>query len=93
MLKKYCLRKGIIKNYNVIINGKDLYDQAIDSDIKPYKEIRKVTTGLGEDYTTDFLQDYGYIKNLYKLIAVDLSRQKKLDTDAKAIQQMALYKC
>ena len=32
--KKYYLSKGIIKNYNVIINRKSLYDQAINSDIK-----------------------------------------------------------
>ena len=44
---RYYLPKGIIKNYNVIINGKNLYDQAIDSDIKRYKEIRKLTTGQG----------------------------------------------
>ena len=50
--KRYYLPKGIIKNYNVIINGKDFYDQAIDSDIKRYKEIIKLTTGQGEDYTT-----------------------------------------
>ena len=29
--------EGIIKNYNVILNGKNFYDQAIDSDIKRYK--------------------------------------------------------
>ena len=28
--KIYYLPKGIIKNYNAIINGKNLYDQAID---------------------------------------------------------------
>ena len=44
------MSKGIIKNYNVIINGKNFYDQAIDSDIKRYEEIRKLTTGQGEDY-------------------------------------------
>ena len=35
-----------------------LYNQAIDSDIKGYEEIRKLTTGLGEDYTTGCLLDY-----------------------------------
>ena len=39
--RKYNLPKGIIKNYNVIINGKNFYDQSIDSDIKRYEEIRK----------------------------------------------------
>ena len=32
--KKYYLPKGVIKNHNVIINGKDFYDQPIDFDIK-----------------------------------------------------------
>ena len=45
-----CLPKGIIKNYNLIINGKNFYDQAVDFDIKRYEEIRKLTTGQGEDY-------------------------------------------
>ena len=55
---------------------KNLYDQAIDSDITWYKEIRNFTARQGEDYTTGFLLDYDYIKNHYKLIAVDLSGQK-----------------
>ena len=49
--QRYYLPKGIIKNYNVIINGKNFYDQEIDSDIKQDKEIRKLVTGEGEDYT------------------------------------------
>ena len=40
--------------------------QPIDSDIKRYKEIRKLTTGQGEDYTTGCLLDYEYIKNHYR---------------------------
>ena len=52
---KYYLLKGIIKNYNLIINRKNFYDQGIDSDIKRYKETRKLTTGQSEDYTTGCL--------------------------------------
>ena len=55
--KSYYLLKGIIKNYNVIMNGKNFYDQAIDYDIKRYEEIRKITTGQGEDYTSGCLLD------------------------------------
>ena len=79
--------KGITKNYNVIISRKNISDQPIDSDIKRYKEIRKLTTGQGEDYTTGCLLDYDYIKNYYRLIAVDLSGQEELDADPKTIQQ------
>ena len=52
----------------MIINGKTFYNQAIDSDIKRYEGIRKLTTGKGEDYTTGCLLDYEYIKNHYRLI-------------------------
>ena len=64
------------------------YDQPIDSDIKQDEEIRKLTTGHDEVYTTGCLLDYDYIKNYYRLIAVDLSRPKELDADPKAIQQI-----
>ena len=50
---------------------------------------RKLTTGQGKDYTKEYLLDYEYIKN-YRLIAVDLNRQKELDPDPKAIQQIEL---
>ena len=86
--RRYYVPKGIIKNNNVIINRKNFYDQPIHSDIKRYKEIRKLTIGQGEDYTAEFLLDYDYIKNHYRLIAVDLNKQKELDTDPKAIQQI-----
>ena len=82
------LPKGTSDNYNVIINGENLYDQPIDSDIKRYKTIRKLTTGQVEDYTTGCLLDYDYIKNHYRLTAVDLSRQKELDAYSKAMQQI-----
>ena len=49
---KMSMLKGIIKNY-VIMNGKNFYDRAIDSDIKQYKESIKLTTGQGEDHTYD----------------------------------------
>ena len=63
----------MIKNYNVIISGKNVYDEPIDFDIKQYKETRKLKTGQGKDCTTGFSLDYEYIKNHYRLIAVDLS--------------------
>ena len=46
--QKYYLPKVIIKNYNVIINGRNFYGQEIDSDIKRYEGIRKLTTGQGK---------------------------------------------
>ena len=37
--RKYFLPTGIIKSFNVTINGRNFYDQAIDSNIKRYEEI------------------------------------------------------
>ena len=84
--KRYYLPNGVIDNFNIIINGKNFYDQAIDSDLKQYEGIRKLTTGQGGDYTIGCLLDYEYIKSHYRLIAVDLSRQNELGADPKAIQ-------
>ena len=73
---RHYLPKGIFKNYNVIINENIFYGQSVDSDIKQCEEIRKLTTGQAEDYITGSLLDYYCIKNLYRLVAVDLSRHR-----------------
>ena len=82
--QRYYQLKGVIINFSVIINWKD-YDQPIYSDIKQYEEIRTLSTGQGEDYTTGVLLGYECIKHQYKSMAVDLSRKKELDPDPKAI--------
>ena len=75
-----------LKKHNVIIDGN--YDNPIESDIEKYRELKKVMIGKGEDYTTGSLLDYDYFKKNYKLVAVDLSKQKELDADPRAIQQI-----
>ena len=50
--RRYYLSKGITDNSNVIIDGKIFYDQLIDSNVKRFEEIRKLTTGEGEGYAT-----------------------------------------
>ena len=47
--------------------------------MEQYDEVRKVSTGQGDDYTTGCLLDYAYFKNNYRLITADLSKQKALD--------------
>ena len=84
--KKYFLPRGEIKNYNVLIDGRNFYDQSINDLIKQYDEVRKVSTGYVDEYTTGSLMDYAYFKDNYKLIVVDLSKQKALDADPRAIQ-------
>ena len=89
--RKYFSQRVDISNYNVLIDGRNFYDQPINDQIKKYDEIRKIATGKVDDYTTGCLLDYQYFKEHYQLIAVDLSKQKGLDADPRAIQQIEFY--
>ena len=86
--KKYFLPRVKIDNYNIEIDGRNFYDQPINDSIKQYDEIRKIYTGQGDDYTTGHSLDYFYFGKNYRLIAADLSTQKALDADSRAIQQI-----
>ena len=71
-----------------MIDGRNFFDQPINSMTKTYENIRKIATGQGDDYTTGCLLDYPYFKDYYKMIAIDVSKQKALDADPRAIQQV-----
>ena len=86
--QKYYLPRTDLKKHNVIIDGRNFYDNPIESDTEKYRELKKVMIGKGEDYTTGSLLDYNYFKKHYKLVAVALSKQKELDTYPRAIQQI-----
>ena len=77
-----------IKDYKIMINGENFFDQPIKNRKVIYENIRKIGTGQGDDYTTGCLLDYPYFLDTYKMIAVDLSKQQALDTDPSAIQQI-----
>ena len=77
-----------IKSYNVMIDGRSFFDHPIKNDLKTCDNIRKIRAGQGDDYTTGCLLDYPYFKKYYKLIAIDLSNQQKLDADPKAIKEI-----
>ena len=74
--RKYFTPTAEIKNYNVLINGINFYDQTINDSIKQHDEVRKTSTGQGDDYNTGCLLDYPYLKDIYRLMAVDLFKQK-----------------
>ena len=86
--RTYYLPTIDLNKYNVIIDGRNFYDNPIENDAEKYRELKKVMIGRGEDYTTGSLLDYNYFKKHYKLVAVDLSKQKELDADPRAIQQI-----
>ena len=86
--RKYFLPRINIASYNAIIDGRHFYNQPINDPIKKYDEIRKIATRKGDNYATGCLLDYPYFKDNYQLIAIDLSKQKELDADPRAIQQI-----
>ena len=86
--EEYYLPTVEIKDYNIVINGENFFDQPIKNNKVTYDNIRKIATGQGDDYTTGCLLDYPYFTDTYKMIAVNLSKQQALDADPRAIQQI-----
>ena len=89
--RKYFLPRVDITKYNVLIDGRNFYDQPISDQIRKYDEIRKIATRKGDDYSIGCILDYQYFKDNYQLLAVDLFKQKELDPDPRAIQQIEFY--
>ena len=56
------------------------------NDKTTYNNIRKISTGQGDDYTTGCLLDYAYFKSYYKMIVINLRKQQELDADPRAIK-------
>ena len=86
--KGYYLPTVQLKNYNIMINGENFFDQPIQNDKVTYKKIRKIAIGHRDHYRTGCLLNYPYFKGSYKMIAIDLSKQQALDADPRAIQQI-----
>ena len=86
--KCYYLPNVELKDYNIVINRGNLFDQPVKDNKGTYENMRKIATGQGDVYTTGCLLDYSYFKDDYKMIAVDLSKQQALDPDPRKIQQI-----
>ena len=86
--QKYYLPRIDLEKYIVIIDGRNFYGNPIESDIEKDRELKKVMIGKGEDYTTKSLLDFNFFDKNYKSVAVDLSKQKELDADPRAIQKI-----
>ena len=72
----YYVPKVEINDFNVLIDGKSLFDLPVKNEKEAYEKI--IETSNNNDYTTGSLLDFGYFKKNYRLIAVDLSKQTKL---------------
>ena len=66
-----------IKDFNALIDNKPSFDQPV----KNKQEANEMLTEIAksDDYTTGNLLDYLYHQKYYKLIGIDLSRQKSMN--------------
>ena len=78
--KKYFLPRVKTENYNIEIHGRNFYDQPINDSIKQYDEIRKISIGQGDDYTTGCLLDFTYF-------------EKKLQINCSLLKQTKGFRC
>ena len=71
-----------------MIGGNYLFEQPVKNNQITHKNVRKIATGQGDDYTPDRILHYTCFKNHYKTIAIDLSKRQTLYDDLEAIQQI-----
>ena len=74
---KYYVPKVEIKDFNVLIDGKNFFDMPVKNKEEAYKKI--ISIGKNNDYATGNLLDYEYFSKQYKLIVIDLSKQIELE--------------
>ena len=70
-----------------MIDRRKFFDQPVKNNLTTSNNIRKVTTGQGDDYTNSCLLDYPYFEKYYKMMVTDLRKQQAIDADPKALQQ------
>ena len=91
--RRYYLPRAEIKDYNVLIDGRNFYDQNVNYSIVRYNELLKMTTGRSEDYSTGCLFDYDYCIKYFNIVGIDLPHQAALDSDPKIDQKIeVVYK-
>ena len=80
--RKYFLPRVDIKDYNVLIDGRNFYDQNINDETKKCEELRGVMIGK-ENYETGSFLGFAFYKKEYRLVVCDLSKPKIFDSNRK----------
>ena len=86
--RRYYLPRIKIKDYNVLIDGRNFFNQNINGSIARYTKLLKLTTGRSEDYSTKCLIDYDWYLKDFNIAAINLSHQSVLNSDPKVIQKI-----
>ena len=83
---QFYLPNVMVEGYNVIIDKLAFFDLPIKTEKEAHEKI--IDINRNNEYTTGNLLDYDYFKKYYKLIAIDLSKQKVLQENEDLIQQI-----
>ena len=70
------------KDFNVLIDGKSFFDMPVKNEAEAYEKIIEMSNN--NNYTTGNILDFAYFKEIYRLIAIDLSKPTK----SKDLQQI-----
>ena len=76
----------MVRDFNVIIDKLAFFDLPIKTEEEAYEKI--IDISRNNEYTTGNLLDYDYFKKYYKLVVIDLSKQKVLQENEDLIQQI-----
>lgn len=77
-----------MKDYNIMIDGRNSFDQLVNNDVTAYDNIWKITTSNGDNYTTDCPLAYTCFKVHHKLMAIDPIKKQALNSDPKTMQEI-----
>ena len=58
-----------------MINGKKIFDQTINNNLKTFDNIWQILVGKGDDYISGCLLDYPYFEKYYRLFEIDISNK------------------
>ena len=73
-----------------MIDGQNFFDKPVKSNLRTYDNIRKIAIGQRDDYATSCLLHYNHFNKYYKLIVIDLSKNKHLILIHKQYQKLNL---
>ena len=74
---RYYVPNVEIKDFNVLIDGKSFFDLPVKNEKEAYEKI--IEMSRNNEYTTGSLLDSFYFRENKRLIAIDLSKQTKLN--------------
>ena len=89
--RRYYLPREEIKDYNVLIDGRNFCYQNVNSSIVRHNELLKMTAGRSEDYSIGCLLDYDYYIKDFNIVVTDLSHEAVLDSDPKINKQIEFF--